>query len=113
MHLHRISRLQAICIAIGMCLFASGAASAQGLVQATIYIQNPTSHTVNFSYRMGGDDWQKFHLESGYTKTMTGIAPHLINFSNGVGNSRTQYNLTPGSTNYFQWSGGKLDLHHR
>ena len=113
MHLHKITRLQAIFAAIGMCLVASSAAFAQGLERATIYIQNPTSRTVNFSYRMGGDDWQTIHIKSGYTMTMTGITPHLVNFGNGLGNGRTQYKLTPGSTNFFQWSGGKLDLLHR
>lgn len=113
MHLHRVRRLQAILAMIAFCLFPASGVFAQGLVQTTIYIQNPTSQTVNFSYRKGGDDWQKLHIDSGHTLTMNGIAPHLINFSNGVGSGRTQYKLTPGSTNYFQWSGGKLDLLHR
>lgn len=85
---------------------------AQGLTRATVFVQNPTSRTISFLYRMGGDDWQKRYVWAGHTLTMTGIADHYIRFDNGHGRT-IQYRLTPGSTNYFSWSTGTLYFQHR
>ena len=85
---------------------------AQGLTRITVYVQNPTSNTRSFLYKMGGDDWKTYTIYSGHTLTMTGIAPHYIRYDNA--HHRTiQYKLTPGSTVYFSWSRGFLSVRHR
>jgi hypothetical protein len=101
-----------ILLALALSILIVPAAPASGLQRVTVYVQNPTSRAISFLYRMGGDDWTKYVIQSGYTLTMTGIADHYIRFDNG--HHRTiQYRLTPGSTDYFAWSNGVLDVRHR
>lgn len=84
-------------------------AFAGGLVRTRVYIQNPTSGTLNFLHKSGGDDWRKYFLRSGYTQNLVGFDPHYVSFNNGR-NATTKYRLIPGSTNYFRWQNRKLDL---
>ena len=107
-----MNRLPLLILALAMFAMTGSVARSQSLQRITVYVQNPTSGAINFSYRKGGDEWVKHKIQSGYTMTMTGIAPHLINFDNARG-KRVQYSLRSGTTNYFQWSGGSLDLKHR
>ena len=109
-----MTRLKFLLLALSLCVVTgtAGTSHAQSLRRATIYIQNPTSVYVNFSYKMGGDDWKKRRINSGYTLTMAGIADHYIAYNNGKGKV-IQYKLAPGSTNYFSWSQGILSLRHR
>lgn len=84
-------------------------AHAQGLRRTTVWIQNPTSNVLYFSHKAGGDDWRKTTLRSGYTQTFTGIDPHWVSFNNGK-RKTIQYRLIGGTTNYFRWKNGALDL---
>ena len=104
--------LRIILFALALSLLSVDTGHAQGLSQATVYVQNPTSGMLYFYYRMGGDDWQKQYIRGGHTLTFTGIAPHYIRYGNGHGRT-IQYKLTPGSTNYFSWSNRTLYLQHR
>jgi len=104
--------LRVVLFALALLTLTINTGHAQGLSRVTIYVQNPTSTTIRFLYRMGGDDWQKRYVGPGHTLTMTGIAPHYIRFDNGHGRN-IQYRLTPGSTNYFSWSRGTLYFQHR
>ena len=101
-----------ILLALTLWVVTSDASHAQSLQRITVYVQNPTSGTLSFLYRMGGDDWQKYQIRSGHTLTMTGIANHCLRYDNGH-RRNIQYTLTPGSTNYFSWSQGTLYLQHR
>ncbi len=106
--LHRFLLLLAFVLGLG----TVASAQAPALQRITVYIQNPTSTTLNMNYRKGGDDWVKYQIRAGYTLTMTGIAPHRIRFDNGRGR-QVEYTLPAGSTNYFNWSQGALNLLHR
>jgi hypothetical protein len=101
-----------ILLALVICVLTSNAGHAQPLQRVTVFVQNPTSGPLSFAYRMGGDDWRKYKIQSGHTLTMTGIANHYVRYDNGRG-VNVEYRLTPGSTNYFSWSRGTLYLQHR
>lgn len=104
--------LKALLVALAFLLVASPDTRAQSLQKITTYIQNPTSGTLPFLYRMGGDPWRKYTLKSGQTYTMTGIAPHTIKFNNGAGSDQT-FTCKHGKTYYFSWSGGTLCFYGR
>lgn len=85
--------------------------SEAGLTRIKIYLQNPTSGTAHYQFKVGGDDWKTYKLSSGASTSFVGIAPHVIRFkAKGV---IKQYSLLHGRTYYFNWSNGKLDLRHR
>lgn len=107
-----MQRLKFLLLALALVVVTGDDARAQGLQRITVYIQNPTSGAIPFTYKKGGDDWYQCKIQPGYTMTMTGIANHLIRFQNGRGKV-IQYKLSPGSTNYFQWSQGTLYMMHR
>lgn len=88
-----------------------GVGQAQPLQIYTVYIQNPTSNSVTFSYKRGGDDWQKIVLKSGSTITLKGIGPHQISFTNGQ-KKKNNYSLKAG-TYYFYRKNDVLDLADR
>lgn len=105
-------RIKLVLLAISLYCALSSAGHAQSLKRQTVYIQNPTSKPVYFSYRMGGDEWKKCQINSGYTMTMTGIADHYISHTDGKNNVR-QYKLSHPQTVYFSWINGVLWLKHR
>ena len=107
-----MNRFKFILLALALVAVTGGVARAQALKRITVYIQNPTSGAIPFTYKKGGDDWYQCKIQPGYTMTMTGIANHLIRYQNGHGKV-VQYTLTPDSTNYFQWSQGTLYMMHR
>lgn len=100
-------------IALSLAVFTADSAQAAPTLQnITVYIQNPTSRNIAFSYRKGGDDWYKATIKPGFTMTMRGIAPHQIRFDNGKGKV-IAYSFRSNRTNFFKWSNGSLNLYHR
>ena len=87
------------------------AVQAQNLTMITVYVQNPTSGPISYTYKRGGDDWQKGSLGSGQTVTLKGIAPHTIRYHNGQ--KVMQYNVPSGATYYFEWRNKVLGLYSR
>ena len=106
----RISRIRFLSFLV-MAFCSSIISNAQNLQNITVYIQNPTTSTINYSYKRGGDDWAKKSLQPGYTVTLKGIAPHSIRFDNGKKTVRS-YNMNAG-TYYFFWKNGVLDVSRR
>lgn len=104
--------MRTLILVLALVLASAAPSPAQGLTRTKIFLQNPTSGTLNYSHKAGGDDWRKFNLRSGNTTSFTGIDPHWISFGNGRGRT-VSYRLIAGSTNYFRWKNGTLDLLHR
>jgi hypothetical protein len=92
--------------------FSTAGDCAPRLQRITLYLQNPTSGSINYRYQKGGDDWYNASIRPGYTNTMTGFAPHKIRFDNGRRQTR-QYTLQGGRNYFFRWQNKTLDLKHR
>lgn len=106
-----MSFTRALLVVALLSLIAIGVGHAQGLKNITVYIQNPTSSTLNFSYKKGGDDWFKKQIQSGHTQTFRGIAPHAIRFHNGQ--KVVSFSLSSSKTCYFSWRNKVLYLYTR
>ena len=89
-------------LAISLFIVAA-AAQAAPLAKLRVDIQNPTSGLLRYTYRMGGDDWQKHTIKPGFTQTLNGIANHYIRYDNGRGKT-VQYTINKSGTYYFRWS---------
>jgi hypothetical protein len=84
-------------------------AAAAPLRRVIIDVQNPTSRAISFTSKTGGDDWVKRAIKPGYTQRISGFDPLYVSFDNGQRRT-TKYRMAGGSTNYFNWSHGRLDL---
>lgn len=104
-------KLRYLLLVVLLGIVAMGVGHAQALQNITVHIQNPTSGTLNYSYKIGGDDWSKKTIRSGYTITYRGIAPHGIRYHNGQ--KVVFYTLKTSKTYYFAWRNGVLNLFHR
>ena len=75
----RMRSIHLLLVALSFAIFTTGnGQSPPPLRSITIYIQNPTSSVVGFSYRKGGDDWSNLTIKPGSTWTLPGIAPHQM-----------------------------------
>lgn len=108
-----MSRIKFLLVALTLAIITGAACqAAPSLQNITVYIQNPTSGKIAFSYVKGGDPWYVTSVKPGYTLTMKGIAPHKIRYQNGKGKIVTN-TLQNGKTYYFKWSNGVLTLFTR